>query len=162
MLHKLCQLYRSAFPVTCNRSFMFILAYWEFIVFIEAGQSSSACIKIRYLAICFSILKLSFAPSGLSCVSDQWSDHPWLLFVHQWPVHLPGGGKGGVWAGHRSAVWDLLRLQPLHDLCGLPGHSGWSAGEMWVSEQVVRKISVVFVVIGESLQGIMHHSKIFK
>lgn len=87
---------------------MFILAYWKLFVVIEVGQCSSACIKIRYLAfkaaIYISILKLSFAPSGLSCVSDQWSDHPWLLFIHQWPVHLPGGGKGGVWAGHRSAV----------------------------------------------------------
>lgn len=47
-------------------------------------------------------------------------------------MHLPGGGEGGVRAGHRSAVWDLLRLQPLHDLCGLSGYSGRPAGEAWV------------------------------
>lgn len=62
--------------------------------------------------------------TGLPGVSDQWSDHPGLLLVHQWTMHLPGGGEAFVRASHRSAVRDRLRLQPLHDLCGVSGHSG--------------------------------------
>lgn len=77
-----------------------------------------------------SIFLLCSVHSGLPCVPGQRSDHPGLLLVHQWPVHLPGGGEGGVRAGHRSAVRDLLRLQPLHDLCGLSGDSGRPAGEV--------------------------------
>lgn len=88
------------------------------------------------------IICLSFVHSGVPCVPGQWTDHPGLLFVHQRPVHLPGGGEGGVRASHRSAVRDLLRLQPLHDLCGLSGYSRWPAGEVWVCHGFI--ISVYF------------------
>lgn len=51
-----------------------------------------------------AIVLLSLIHLGLPRVPGQWSDHPGLLLIHQWPVHLPGGGEEGVRAGHRSAV----------------------------------------------------------
>lgn len=79
-------------------------------------------------------LAFSFITSGLPCVRDQWSGHLGLFLVCQWPVHLPGSGEGDVWKGNRSAVWDLLHLQPVHDICGLSCDNGQSAGEVWVQE----------------------------
>lgn len=48
-------------------------------------------------------------------------------------MHLPGGGEEDMWACHWPTVWDLFCLQPLHDFCGLSGHSGWPAGKVWVN-----------------------------
>lgn len=89
-----------------------------------------------YLYILFSSCH-SFFSSDLTGVLGQWSDHSWLLFIHQWPVHIPGSSEEAVRASHRPAVWDLLRLQPLHDLCGLPGNSGWPTRKMWVGGSVL-------------------------
>lgn len=71
----------------------------------------------------------NFFRSDLPSVPGQRSDHLGLLVVHQWPVYLPGGGEGGVRTGHWSAVRDLLRLQPFHDLRGFSSHSGRPTGE---------------------------------
>lgn len=78
------------------------------------------------------VAPFSFITSGLPCVLDQWSGHLGLFLIRQWPVHLPGSGERDVWKGNRSAVWDLLHLQPVHDICGLSCDNGQSAGEVWV------------------------------
>lgn len=81
-----------SFPVFYALTHRFWIPLYQMLFKLELNQSHG------------SIICLSFVHPGVPCVPGQWTDYPGLLVVHQWPVHLPGGGEGGVRASHRSAV----------------------------------------------------------
>lgn len=76
-----------------------------------------------------TIVELLSSP-GIPGIPHQWSGHPGLCIVCQQTEDLSGRGERGVWTSRGSTLRDLFLLQPLHDMCCLPGGGAGPAGEM--------------------------------
>lgn len=74
-------------------------------------------------------IKPDILPAGFFGVPHQRFGHPRLRLVSQQTEVLSRCGARGVWASRGSAVRSLLLLQPLHDMCCLPGGGAGPAGE---------------------------------
>lgn len=68
--------------------------------------------------------------AGFSGFPHQWFGDPRLRLLGQQTEHLSGCGERGVWTSCGSTLWSLFLLQPLHDMCRLPGGGAGPAGEM--------------------------------
>lgn len=74
-------------------------------------------------------MKKTTLSAGFPGFPHQWSGHSGLRLISEQTEVLPRRGEGGVRPSRRPAVRSLFLLQPLHDLCCLPGGGAGPAGE---------------------------------
>lgn len=90
----------------------------------------ASCLSMLCVPLCVNKESefLSWCP-GFSSFPHQWFGHPRLRIVSQQTEHLSGRGARGVWTSCGSTLRSLFLLQPLHDMCCLPGGGAGPAGE---------------------------------